>query len=117
MKIINPKKSERNVGDWRATMTKEDIKNLLLENTDILKKYKVNKLGIFGSYATGKARKGSDIDLLVDFDETIDLFEYVHLVDDIQAILKAKVDLATPDAIKPYIRSKVMSEVEWIEGI
>jgi predicted nucleotidyltransferase len=98
-------------------MTREDIKKLLLENADMLKKYKVNKLGIFGSYATGKARKRSDVDLLVDFEENIDLFEFVHLVDDIQAILKTKVDLATPDAIKPYIRSKVMGEVEWIEGI
>ena len=98
-------------------MTREDIKRLLLENADMLKKYKVNKLGIFGSYATGRARKRSDVDLLVDFKENIDLFEFVHLVDDIQAILKIKVDLATPDAIKPYIKSKVMSEVEWIEGI
>lgn len=98
-------------------MTKEDIKRLLIENTDILRKYKVSKLGIFGSYVKGKARKRSDVDLLVDFEETIDLFEFIHLVDDIQAILKIKVDLATPDAIKPYIRSKVMSEVEWIEGI
>jgi predicted nucleotidyltransferase len=98
-------------------MTKEDIKKALLENTDMLKKYKVNKLGIFGSYVKGKARKKSDVDLLVDFEETIDLFEFIHLADDIQAILKTKIDLATPDAIKPYIRSKVMSEVEWIEGI
>ena len=98
-------------------MTREDIKKLLRENADMLKKYKVNKLGIFGSYVKGKARKKSDVDLLVDFEENIDLFEFVHLVDDIQAILKIKVDLATPDAIKPYIRSKVMSEVEWIEGI
>jgi uncharacterized protein len=98
-------------------MTKDDIKKVLLENTDMLKKYKVNKLGIFGSYVKGKARKKSDVDLLVDFEETIDLFDFIHLADDIQAILKTKVDLATPDAIKPYIRSKVMSEVEWIEGI
>jgi hypothetical protein len=98
-------------------MTREDIKKLLRENADMLKKYKVNKLGIFGSYVKGKARKRSDVDLLVDFEENIDLFEFIHLVDDIQAILKIKVDLATPDAIKPYIRSKVMSEVEWIKGI
>lgn len=98
-------------------MTREDIKRLLLENTDILRRYKVNKLGIFGSYATGKARKRSDVDLLVDFEETIDLFEFIHLIDEIQAILKTKVDLATPDAIKPYIKDKVMNEVEWIEGI
>jgi len=84
-------------------MTREDIKKLLLENADMFKKYKVNKLGIFGSYVKGKARKGSDVDLLVDFEENIDLFEFIHLIDDIQALLKTKVDLATPDAIKPYI--------------
>jgi predicted nucleotidyltransferase len=58
-------------------MTKEDIKRLLLENTNVLRKYKVNKIGIFGSYAKGKARKRSDVDLLVDFEETIDLFDYI----------------------------------------
>ena len=98
-------------------MTRGDIKRLLLDNADILKRYKVNKLGIFGSYATGKARKRSDVDLLVDFEETIDLFEFIHLIDEIQAILKTKVDLATPDAIKPYMKARVMNEVEWIEGI
>jgi hypothetical protein len=47
--------------------------------SDILRKYKVNKLSVFGSYATGKARKRSDVDLLVDFEETIDLFDFIHL--------------------------------------
>ena len=35
-------------------MTKEDIKRVLLKNKKILKKYKVNKIGIFGSFATGR---------------------------------------------------------------
>jgi len=98
-------------------MTKEDIKRILLDNKEILKKYKVNKVGIFGSYVSGKPRKKSDVDLLVEFDEVIDLFDFVHLTDEINQILKAKVDLATPDAVKPYIRPKIMKEVEWIEGL
>jgi predicted nucleotidyltransferase len=83
----------------------------------VLKSYKVNKIGIFGSCATGKMKKKSDVDLLVDFDEMIDLFDYVHLSDELRQMLKTKVDLSTPDAIKPYIKPKIMREVEWIEGL
>ena len=98
-------------------MTKEDIKRVLIKNKRLLKKYKVNKIGIFGSCATGKMKKKSDVDLLVDFDEMIDLFDYVHLSDELQQMLKTKVDLSTPDAIKPYIKPKILREVEWIEGL
>jgi hypothetical protein len=98
-------------------MTKEDIKKVLIKNKSLLKRYKVNKIGIFGSCVTGKMKKKSDVDLLVDFDEMIDLFDYVHLSDEIQQMLKTKVDLSTPDAIKPYIKPKILREVEWIEGL
>ena len=98
-------------------MTKEDIKKVLIKNKSLLKRYKVNKIGIFGSCVTGKMKKKSDVDLLVDFDEMIDLFDYVHLSDELQQMLKTKVDLSTPDAIKPYIKPKILREVEWIEGL
>jgi uncharacterized protein len=57
------------------------------------------------------------VDLLVEFEEVIDLFDFVHLTDEVEKVLKTKVDLATPDAIKPYIRPRIMKEVEWIEGL
>jgi predicted nucleotidyltransferase len=98
-------------------MTKEDIKRVLVKNKRILKKYKVNKIGIFGSFATGKTKKKSDVDLLVEFEDVIDLFDFVHLTDEIQKVLKVKVDLSTPDAIKPYVKPMIMREVEWIEGL
>ena len=98
-------------------MTKEDIKKTLLKNKNILKKYKVNKIGIFGSFATGKMRRKSDVDLLVEFDDLIDLFDFVHLNNEIRQILKSKVDLVTPDTIKPYIKPRILREVEWVEGL
>lgn len=98
-------------------MSKKDIEKILRRNKAILKKYKVNKVGIFGSFATGKTKKESDVDLLVEFDDVIDLFDFVHLTDELQKILKTKVDLSTPDAIKPYIRPMILKEVEWIEGL
>jgi uncharacterized protein len=98
-------------------MTKEEIISLLIQNKEILYRYKVGKLGLFGSFARGKAKKRSDVDLLVEFRETIGLFEYVHLIDDISKILNRKVDLVTPNALKPIMKQQVLDEVEWIEGL
>jgi len=51
-------------------MTKEYILDLLRENKeDLQKKYTVNKIGLFGSYATDKATKQSDIDIFVQFNQ------------------------------------------------
>jgi hypothetical protein len=98
-------------------MTKEDIKRVLLSNKKMLKRYKVSKIGIFGSFATGRTKKKSDVDLLVEFEDMIDLFDFVHLNDEIRQILKNRVDLVTPDTIKPYIKPKILKEVEWVEGL
>jgi hypothetical protein len=98
-------------------VSKKDIEKILRRNKAIFKKYKVNKVGIFGSFVTGKTKKKSDVDLLVEFEDVIDLFDFVHLTDEIQKVLKVKVDLSTPDAIKPYIKPMILREVEWIEGL
>ena len=98
-------------------MTKENIKETLRENLERLRGYHVRKIGLFGSHARGNAKKKSDIDLLVEFDQTIDLFAFIHLADDISSILNAKVDLVTESSLKPLVKSRVMEEVEWIEGL
>lgn len=95
-------------------MTKQAIKTLLHAHAAIFTKYHVNKVGLFGSYRHNKARKNSDVDLLVEFDSYIDLFDFVHFVNELKAVLKTNVDVATPDSLKPYIRPKIMQEVEWV---
>lgn len=97
-------------------MKKGDIKRMLsLDDREIFEKYKIRRLGLFGSYLKGRNKKRSDLDLLVEFKESIDLFEFVHLTNELQKLLKVKVDLATPKALKPYIRDKILKEVDWIE--
>ena len=98
-------------------MTKEDIKKALRENRDILRSYHVRRIGVFGSHARGRVRKKSDVDLLVEFKKTIDLFDFIHLADEISTILDARVDLATRDSLKPSLRPRVMEEVDWVEGL
>jgi len=98
-------------------LTKNDIKKKIQRNSDILKNYHINRIGIFGSYVKGTPSENSDIDLLVDFSETITLLQYAHLTDSMRNILNSRVDIVTLNGVKPYLKDSIMNEVEWIEGL
>jgi predicted nucleotidyltransferase len=69
---------------------------------------------IFGSYSRGNSRKGSDIDILVEFSETPDFFEFIRLEEFLQNLLGLRVDLVTPDALKPLIKNEILKETIYI---
>ena len=98
-------------------ITKSEIKNRIRNNTPLLRRYNVSKIGIFGSYVNGMQGETSDVDILVDFSGTVTLFQYVHLADSISDLLDTKVDLVTVSGIKPALKDKIMQEVEWVEGL
>ena len=63
----------------------EEIRAIITKHRDILaEKYGV-VVGIFGSCVRGKARRGSDIDLLADILRPISLLEIVDTVSDLRA--------------------------------
>lgn len=96
-------------------MTKEEIKRLLLANREILRRYKVKSIMLFGSYARNEEREDSDIDFLVEFEkDTYDNF--IHLIFSLEDLFKRKVQVVTPKGISPYILPYVLKEVERIEG-
>ncbi len=82
--------------------------------TELKDKYQVASLGIFGSTARGEATESSDIDILVEFSESVDLFHFIRLQYHLAEILGRKVDLVTPDALKPLIKDRILREVRYI---
>lgn len=64
----------------------------------------IERAWIFGSFARSEQNKKSDIDILVDFssNETITLFKYVDLVNDLKRITKRKIDLVENGQLKPF---------------
>ena len=78
-------------------MNQSKIKNIILNH---LKGYDPIKVGIFGSYARGDNKKGSDIDILVEFKEAPSLLTLIKLENDLSEILGVKVDLVTTGALK-----------------
>ena len=79
------------------------IISIIEKNKAIISKYKVNKIGLFGSYLKGKQNKISDIDFLVSFKEpTFD--NYMELKFALERLFKKKVDLIIEDTLKPALR-------------
>ncbi|TAL63836.1 MAG: nucleotidyltransferase [Bacteroidetes bacterium] len=78
-------------------MNQSEIKNIILSH---LKGFDPIKVGIFGSFARGDNKKGSDIDILVEFKETPSLLTLIKLENDLSEVLGIKVDLVTTGALK-----------------
>lgn len=95
--------------------TLEEIKGIVSTNMDTLKaRYKVKELGVFGSYVREEQKKKSDIDILVEYTETPDMFEFLDLEEYLSDVLGAKVDLVTKSALKPYIGKRILEEVVYL---
>ncbi len=91
--------------------SKNTIEKILKENKSLLHdKYKVEKIGVFGSYARGEESAQSDVDILVTFYEPIG-WEFVDLKDFLEEILNRKVDLVTVKALKPQLKDEILKEV------
>jgi len=88
------------------------IINILEKELPSLKtKYHIQYFGIFGSYIKGEEKQGSDLDILVSFNETPTLFQFVRLEQYLSDVLNVKVDLVMKDALRPAIGRHILSEV------
>lgn len=89
-----------------------EIMEILAEHKEeIHREYKVNEIGIFGSYVRDEQRKTSDIDILVEFgnEESIGGFEFIGLMTDLEKCIQKIL------GIKPHLASKrhAMESDKW----
>ncbi|MFA5176382.1 MAG: nucleotidyltransferase domain-containing protein [Candidatus Nanoarchaeia archaeon] len=92
----------------KKDITIEKLKPKIIK---ILKKYKVVKAGIFGSYARGEQKRNSDIDIAVKIqDKKMSLIGFVNLKLKLEGVIKKKVDLVEYSAIKPLIKDNILKE-------
>ena len=81
------------------------------QRPDLVERYKVRTLGVFGSYIHNRQRFGSDLDVLVEFDDPPGLLKLIELENHLSDLLGVTVDLVTRDGLKPRIGRRVLSEV------
>lgn len=95
-------------------LTEGKIRKILYNNNDILKKYKVKRIGLFGSYVRHAQKRQSDIDFLVELKEP-SFDNFMELVFSLEELFGKKVDIITHNSLSPYIRPHVEQEVKWHE--
>ncbi|MDD4172311.1 MAG: nucleotidyltransferase family protein [Syntrophomonas sp.] len=92
----------------------EPLDSIRRHMSELQDDFLVSKIGVFGSFARGEATDASDVDILVEFSDSVDIFHFIRLQNRLTAITGRKVDLATPQAIKPLIKDQVLREVLYI---
>lgn len=83
---------------------------LKAEYPELLLKYPIKNLSIFGSYVRKEETDNSDIDLLVEFSKPIG-FGFFELAAELEKILGNKVDLVSRNGIKPHYFAEIESEL------
>ena len=92
-------------------MTRQEVLKILEANRADLQDMGVESLSLFGSLARDEATDRSDVDLLVEFDQPIGLFQFIRVQQYLQDILGVdKVDLVMPDALHEELRDDILKE-------
>lgn len=82
---------------------------------EIKSRFKVREIGIFGSRIKEKAKKRSDIDILVEFEQGYKTFDnYMELKFYLEDLFDCKVDLVLKSALKEELKPHILSEVVYV---
>ena len=103
---------------YRARPTTLDVPKRKLEA--LCRKYRIRKLGVFGSAARGEARPHSDVDLMVEFepDRAPSLWDFPEMQHAFSALFGGRrVDLVPPEALaNPHRRKSILRDLKVLYG-
>lgn len=89
-----------------ADLLKEKREDILR----VAEKHGAYNVRVFGSAARGEAGSKSDIDFLVNMEESRSLLDFSGLYADLEELLGCHVDVVEPEGLHWYIRDRVLSE-------
>lgn len=89
-----------------------DVFETLKRQESALKQKGVLHASIFGSTARKTQTQESDIDIMIDLDESklLSVFDYAKIKDDLSELLGVRADIVTRNGLKPSIRERILKE-------
>ncbi|GAP22405.1 nucleotidyltransferase family protein [Leptolinea tardivitalis] len=94
---------KKNLTDYVKIL--EALKPLLCEN------FSISDIAVFGSYARGEEKPESDLDILVTYTKTPDLFDLAALNLFLEENLKIKIDLVPDMNLRPQFARHIYEEM------
>jgi uncharacterized protein len=77
---------------------------------DLIQKYRIKRLALFGSFARNEQTEDSDVDILVDVEPSIGL-RFVELADQIEELIGIRAEVVSSRAIKPRAWEFIQKEL------
>jgi len=94
--------------------TLKEIRNSLsAKKEQLFEKYPIKSLAIFGSYARNEQNENSDLDLIVEFNDTIGS-QFIKLGDELEDYFGVKVDLVSRQGIKERYYQSIKSDLIYV---
>jgi predicted nucleotidyltransferase len=95
--------------------SKNDILEFLKEYYQEKKdKYHIKKIGIFGSYSRNEANENSDIDIVVDLEQS-KMFNLIAIKEDIKEYFKKDVDIVQiREKMNPLLKKRIQKDAIYV---
>lgn len=93
-------------------MTKREVLSLLHERrAEIQRRFGIEHLALFGSFARDEMHEGSDVDVLITFKGPATFDGYMDLKFYLETLFKTQVDLVVEDDVKPRMRPMIEKDL------
>lgn len=90
------------------------IQNILKQlKPELVSKYHISSLGLFGSVVRNDFTATSDIDIVVDFSKPIGI-AFIDLANELEMKLHRKIDLVSKKGIKPAYYHQIEQEIVYV---
>ena len=97
------------IKDGLNVYTLKQLKDLM---KPVFRKYEINEIYLFGSYARGEATKDSDVDIYCSKGKVRSLIDQGRLIDELGEVLKKKVDIVFDTSeMNEYFKNQIMEDM------
>jgi predicted nucleotidyltransferase len=93
-------------------MSRADVLAILSSHyAEMVRRFGVRSLALFGSVARDEAGPESDVDVLVDFGGPARFLVHMELVKYLEELLGCRVDVLTVRSLKPRLRERILPDL------
>ncbi|MFH1377073.1 MAG: nucleotidyltransferase domain-containing protein [Candidatus Woesearchaeota archaeon] len=94
----------------KKTKNSKELEKIKKPIIKVLKKYKIKKAGIFGSFVRNEQKKNSDVDILIQPTKDMSLLLFIHVKHELEDKLHKKIDLVSYKGIHPLLKKQILQE-------
>ncbi len=92
-------------------LSQKEIIKILEKNREILLKYRVKKIGLFGSFVRNEQKPKSDIDLFVEFEKP-SFDNFMGVSSSLEELFGRKIEILTPAGVESIRIKQIREEIK-----